>query len=55
MRYLSGGERNRAKLAKLFTKSANLLILDEPTNDLDLETMTALEEQLRCFGDPYRI
>ena len=49
MRYLSGGERNRAKLAKLFTKSANLLILDEPTNDLDLETMTALEEQLRCF------
>lgn len=49
MRYLSGGERNRAKLAKLFTKSANLLILDEPTNDLDLETMTALEEQLRRF------
>ena len=49
MRYLSGGERNRAKLAKLFTKSANLLILDEHTNDLDLETMTALEEQLRRF------
>ena len=50
MRYLSGGERNRAKLAKLFTKPANLLILDEPTNDLDLETMKALEEQLKCFS-----
>ncbi len=50
MRYLSGGERNRAKLAKLFTKPANLLILDEPTNDLDLETMKALEEQLNCFN-----
>lgn len=49
MRYLSGGEKNRAKLAKLFTKPVNLLILDEPTNDLDLETMKALEEQLKNF------
>jgi len=50
IRYLSGGERNRAKLAKLFTKPANLVILDEPTNDLDLETMKALEEQLKSFN-----
>ncbi|MDF1781797.1 MAG: ATP-binding cassette domain-containing protein [Alcanivoracaceae bacterium] len=43
---LSGGERNRLLLAKLFTRSFNLLVLDEPTNDLDAETLELLEEQL---------
>jgi ATP-binding cassette subfamily F protein uup len=43
-RYLSGGERNRLLLAKLFTKSSNVLVLDEPTNDLDTETLELLEE-----------
>ena len=43
---LSGGERNRVILAKLFTGSANLLILDEPTNDLDVETLEALERRI---------
>ena len=43
---LSGGERNRLLLARLFTRPVNVLILDEPTNDLDLETLELLEEQL---------
>ncbi|MFC1664252.1 ATP-binding cassette domain-containing protein [Pseudomonadota bacterium] len=46
VRALSGGERNRLMLAKLFTKPANLLVMDEPTNDLDVETLELLEELL---------
>ncbi|MGD2008627.1 MAG: ATP-binding cassette domain-containing protein [Cellvibrionales bacterium] len=46
---LSGGERNRAILARLFTQPANLLVLDEPTNDLDIETLELLEEILAEF------
>jgi ABC transport system ATP-binding/permease protein len=46
---LSGGERNRLMLAKLFTQPANLLVLDEPTNDLDAETLELLEELLLGF------
>ena len=43
---LSGGERNRLLLARLFTRPANVLVLDEPTNDLDIETLELLEEEL---------
>ncbi|MEI7672483.1 MAG: ATP-binding cassette domain-containing protein, partial [Deltaproteobacteria bacterium] len=46
VRILSGGERNRLLLAKLFTKPSNVLIMDEPTNDLDTETLELLEELL---------
>ena len=46
VRALSGGERNRLLLARLFTRSFNLLALDEPTNDLDIETLDLLEELL---------
>jgi len=47
---LSGGERNRVILAKLFTRPANLLVLDEPTNDLDIETLEVLEQKLCEFN-----
>ena len=47
---LSGGERNRLLLARLFTKPANVLVLDEPTNDLDLPTLGALEDGLIHFA-----
>jgi ATP-binding cassette subfamily F protein uup len=47
---LSGGERNRVILAKLFTTGSNLLVLDEPTNDLDVETLEALERKLEDYS-----
>ena len=47
---LSGGERNRLLLARLFTRSFNLLVMDEPTNDLDMDTLELLEEMLIEFS-----
>jgi ATP-binding cassette subfamily F protein uup len=49
VRSLSGGERNRALLARLFSRPCNLLVMDEPTNDLDMETLELLEELLADF------
>ena len=50
VRSLSGGERNRLLLARLFARPANVLVLDEPTNDLDTETLAALEDALENFA-----
>jgi ATP-binding cassette subfamily F protein uup len=50
VRSLSGGERNRLLLARVFTQPANVLVLDEPTNDLDLETLELLENLLSEFA-----
>jgi ATP-binding cassette subfamily F protein uup len=50
IKFLSGGERNRILLAKLFAKPANVIVLDEPTNDLDAETLELLEEKLIQFS-----
>jgi len=50
VRSLSGGERNRLLLARLFTRPANVLVLDEPTNDLDTETLELLESRLVAFA-----
>jgi ATP-binding cassette subfamily F protein uup len=50
VKFLSGGERNRLLLAKMMSKPANILVLDEPTNDLDAETLELLEEMLPTFG-----
>ncbi len=50
VRALSGGEKNRLLLARLFTKAANVLILDEPTNDLDVESLELLEELVSEFS-----
>ena len=50
VRTLSGGERNRLLLARLFAKPANVLVLDEPTNDLDIETLELLEELLQGYS-----
>ncbi len=49
VRTLSGGERNRLLLARLFARPANVLVLDEPTNDLDIETLELLEELLQDY------
>ena len=50
VKFLSGGERNRILLAKLFAKPANVIVLDEPTNDLDAETLELLEEKLADYS-----
>ena len=50
VKFLSGGERNRLLLAKMMSKPANILVLDEPTNDLDAETLELLEEMLPTFS-----
>jgi ATP-binding cassette subfamily F protein uup len=49
VRLLSGGERNRLMLARLFARPANVLVMDEPTNDLDIETLELLEELMATF------
>src|SRR4029077_18505049 len=49
VKFLSGGESNRVLLARLFAKPANVIVLDEPTNDLDTETLELLEERLVQF------
>ena len=49
-RQLSGGERNRVQLAKMLKEGANVMLLDEPTNDLDVNTLRALEEALVDFA-----
>ena len=49
MKSLSGGERNRLLLARLFARPANVLVLDEPTNDLDIETLELLEQLLQDY------
>jgi ATP-binding cassette subfamily F protein uup len=50
VRLLSGGERNRLLLARLFARPANVLVLDEPTNDLDIESLELLEAALQDYG-----
>jgi len=50
VRTLSGGERNRLLLARLFARPANVLVLDEPTNDLDIDTLELLEELLQNYA-----
>jgi len=50
VKVLSGGERNRLLLARLFTKPSNVLVMDEPTNDLDIETLELLEELLLKYA-----
>ncbi len=50
VKQLSGGERNRVHLAKLLRSGGNLILLDEPTNDLDIDTLRSLEEALMNFG-----
>jgi len=47
---LSGGQRNRVHLARMLKQGANVILLDEPTNDLDVNTLRALEEALENFG-----
>ena len=50
VRTLSGGERNRLLLARLFARPANVLVLDEPTNDLDIDTLDLLEDLLQTYA-----
>jgi ATP-binding cassette subfamily F protein uup len=47
---LSGGERNRLLLARLFARPANVLVMDEPTNDLDIDSLELLEQTLQTYG-----